>query len=84
MFIQNESTPLHNAAFYGHPQIVKLLLAAGANKEALTYVSFILSHNIMLYNYYTERCGPSAVCCKQRTCRRAETSFRSWGKCRCC
>ena len=31
---QSGFTPLHSAVYEGHPEVVKLLLVAGANKDA--------------------------------------------------
>lgn len=47
-----ESTPLHFAAGYNHPEVVKLLLEKGADIEAKDKGHLVPLHNACSYGHY--------------------------------
>ena len=46
-FIQDNDTPLHWAAFYGHNDVADVLIKAGARIDAINNVSIIIKHAVI-------------------------------------
>ena len=44
-FNRKESTPLHDAAYFGEPEIINILLEKGCNIDAINY--YRLSYDVM-------------------------------------